>query len=34
MAKTYQTNHSKEHAKQQHCPICNRYVKHNERYQE
>jgi len=32
MTKKYQTNHQKEHNKQQHCPTCNRYVKYNERY--
>ncbi|MEO3405879.1 hypothetical protein AAFN85_18350 [Mucilaginibacter sp. CAU 1740] len=32
MTKKYQTHHVKEHKKQQHCPTCNRYIKHNERY--
>ncbi|HVW96018.1 MAG TPA: hypothetical protein VHA56_08625 [Mucilaginibacter sp.] len=32
MTKKYKTNHAKEHKKQQHCPICNRYKAYSERY--
>ncbi|HTI60385.1 hypothetical protein [Mucilaginibacter sp.] len=32
--KKAKTPQNKEHAKQQHCPTCIRYVKYNERYRD